>query len=225
MFAPQEVKLVVQKILKQADTIAVLQELFSTIPKVYVRHSGKNVDYNMGEVSVVGTTTLIDSIGCLQEADMFVDIGSGLGNVVAHVALQTPVGKVLGIEIRRDVALLGQKHITKLAYKYTQLHKVDVMVEDVRTMDVKSTAIKNTSILFSNNILFQPSANLAMEKIVLQLANLRVIVLGIPFCARHRQTCTREFCLMWELKQTIALQVTWTDKPVDFLLFRRRTFE
>jgi ribosomal protein S9 len=210
--------------MKEDEAVLFLVDLFASVPKAVVRHSGKNVDLNTGELSVVGTTKLINFIGDITKYDVFLDVGSGIGNVIAQMAVQTAVARSIGIEIRDDVANVGAKLIADKAQKFSLLRKVDVIVADVKSVDLKRFQGNKPTVFFSNNRLFKPLNNLAMENMILEMTQLRLIVLGTSFCIRHRASCRREFCLLWELDQTIELPVTWADQPKEFFSFKRRSF-
>ena len=209
--------------LTEAQVVLVLHELFATFTKALVTHKGGRAAHNAGELSIVGTTQLLEEIGGLNEDDVFLDVGSGIGNVVAQVALQTQVRKAIGIEIRRDLALLGEKRIKAKADKYAQLTKVEIWAADVCETDLH--VIQSATILFSNSKLFEPRSHLALEKTVLELPHVRNVILGAPICPRHRESCCREFCMLWKLKKKIELHVTWTATPVELLYYTKRAFE
>ncbi|GMF37108.1 unnamed protein product [Phytophthora lilii] len=52
---------------------------------------------------------LPDELGGLDKSDLFLDSGSGVGNIVAHVAVGTKAYKAIGIDFRRDILHLGMK--------------------------------------------------------------------------------------------------------------------
>ncbi|ETO71045.1 hypothetical protein F444_12544, partial [Phytophthora nicotianae P1976] len=47
----------------------------------------------------------------LDEEDVFLDVGAGVGNILAQVALTTDARLCVGIEFRRDLVSLGQRSL------------------------------------------------------------------------------------------------------------------
>ncbi|KAE9339757.1 hypothetical protein PR003_g10850 [Phytophthora rubi] len=43
---------------------------------------------------------MMDALEPLTERDIFLDVGAGIGNVLAQVALATKVSKCIGVEVR-----------------------------------------------------------------------------------------------------------------------------
>ncbi|KAG6969148.1 hypothetical protein JG688_00005462, partial [Phytophthora aleatoria] len=52
-------------------------------------------------------------VGPVWANDIFLDIGCGIGNIVAQFALQTPVRSCIGVEIRSDLWCLGCQLISR----------------------------------------------------------------------------------------------------------------
>lgn len=47
---------------------------------------------------------MIEAIGPLGAQDIFLDVGAGVGNVLAHIALRTKVSASIGIERRAELS-------------------------------------------------------------------------------------------------------------------------
>jgi hypothetical protein len=95
----------------------IITSMLAHISKSDVAHPGGHAEHNTGAVTMMGVTILLEAIGPLTQEDTFVDIGAGVGNVVFQVALQSSVGKCIGLEIRSD--------LTKLATSLLERHSVD----------------------------------------------------------------------------------------------------
>lgn len=204
-------------ILDENEAIAAVTEVFAAVTKATIRQCGKRVDLNAGELSVAGVAKLISCLGTIGLDDVFVDLGSGLGNVVAQVALQTSVGKCIGIEIREDVVATGKRLLKEHSRQLPHLQKVDIVVGDIRQCDSKK--ISKATIVYSSNQLFAPDTLQVMEQLVCDLKNLRFVVLTAPFCYRHRDGCRREFCMLWQLHKTIEVFTSWTSTPVSLYIY------
>eukprot|EP00644_Phytophthora_capsici_P006817 jgi/Phyca11/103478/e_gw1.8.447.1 len=111
---------------------------------------------NAGELLPVGISTLLRELGGLDRSDIFLDIGSGLGNVVAQVALATSVNKAIGIEIRRDLYELGMKMMAKSARSRRLLGRVQLVCHDIADMRISTTPpYADVTVVFWNNLLFE----------------------------------------------------------------------
>ena len=60
------------------------------------KHKGEKV---YGEATWSGVNQMIKHFRPLTKDDVFLDIGSGRGKMVLHMALQTPVKKCIGVEL------------------------------------------------------------------------------------------------------------------------------
>jgi hypothetical protein len=171
--------------------------MFASVRRSDVRQSSGRAEQNVGELSFLGVVTLIEACQ-LTSSDTFLDVGAGIGNVVTQVALQTRVKLAIGIEIRVDVAVIGQDIIsTHQARDFPQLERSRIIIGDIRKTDKGS--LVDATILYSNNVLFAPESNLGIERVCCMLESLRLVVLAVPACHRHSARCMKEFCAMWSL--------------------------
>ncbi|EEY54434.1 uncharacterized protein PITG_08077 [Phytophthora infestans T30-4] len=81
--------------------------IFGSISAHDVRQPVRRTYDNAGEVLPSGVTLRLATVGALGEAIGFLDVGAGVGNVLAQVALTTKVRTCIGIELRRDLISLG----------------------------------------------------------------------------------------------------------------------
>ncbi|KAF1795740.1 histone H3-K79 methyltransferase [Phytophthora cactorum] len=68
----------------------VLEQIFNTVTKKDVYQAAGFCHFNVGELLPSAVPSLIRSIRDISKADVFADIGPGVGNVVAQVAHETP---------------------------------------------------------------------------------------------------------------------------------------
>ncbi|ETN15835.1 hypothetical protein PPTG_07026 [Phytophthora nicotianae INRA-310] len=87
-----------------ADEVAAI---IANVPMQLVMNDQNEPHRNAGELMPDGINSLLDEIGSIDEHDLFLDIGAGVGNVVAHVALRTRVFKAIGIELCEDICRAG----------------------------------------------------------------------------------------------------------------------
>jgi hypothetical protein len=109
--------------LSQSSAHVAVTGMFASVRRSDVRQSSGRAEQNVGELSFLGVVTLIEACQ-LTSSDTFLDVGAGIGNVVTQVALQTRVKLAIGIEIRVDVAVIGQDIIsTHQARDFPQLER------------------------------------------------------------------------------------------------------
>ena len=202
------------------EALQAVISIFGSVSKRDINHSGARVEHNAGELTFSGAMEMMKHLGDLNEGDVFVDIGSGLGNVVVQVALQSNVGKSVGIDIREDLIELSRRRIEENKKQYNQLEKVNLINEDITVMN--ATELQDATIVFCNNKLFSPKAVLALGAILCDLPNAKLVVVGQLQCPRHRASCLREFCAVWSHTKTFAFAMTYTSDPVNRYFYERR---
>ena len=178
--------------------------IFAAVKRSDVRQLPGRADQNVGEVSPLGITDMIE-ICRFTCQDVFLDVGSGVGNVVTQIALQSYVKDAIGVEMRSDVAALGKRLLRKAQEtSFPQLARVRIIVRDIRDMVEDVAPIAHATVLFSSNILFSPSSNLAIHRVCCMLPSLRLLLLAAPACPRHSSRCINEFCAIWKLDESVV---------------------
>ena len=203
------------------EAYLIIDEIFSSIKLSDIRQVKAHTESNAGEIAPVGVTSIIEACK-LRNDDVFLDVGSGIGNVVAQIAIQTGICCSIGIEIREDIANLGKQLMQRMESRYPRLARVHVLTEDIRNVDIHGNElIQKVSILYSHNTLFTPEAALALETMCCNLPKLRIVVLQDSFCHRHRASCVREFCAKFEIQETVTIPVTFR-KESSFVVVNHR---
>jgi hypothetical protein len=203
------------------DTQLAIDEIFRTVTKSDVNQSGARQHENVGELTVTGVTMLVNEC-TLTEKDVFVDVGSGIGNVITQVALKTAVHKCIGVEIRVDTALLSRRLIEAHAYKYPNIRKVHIYPEDICKVDITTNMWQQATVLYSHNTLFDGLTLVGLEALCCKLRSLRIVILQEPFCHRHRPRCTREFCLLFVRRcQSVEAPVSYHASNRSFVIYDR----
>lgn len=206
---------------KQAIFSAV-SEIFAPVTKKDIRQPCGRVDYNTGEMAMEGVYLLVTNLGPIESSAVFVDIGAGVCNVVAQVALQAPFQLVVGVEIRADVLAIGRRLIDASHDHQHLLSRTRFVSGDVRSDEVANNAlIRSATHLFSSNVLFAEDANHALEALCAN-PSLRVVAITRPFCSRHRPTCGRVFCTLWKQSSAFQVPVTYTSKLITLYVYVRR---
>ena len=159
--------------LEETEVYGLLHDTYADVAKREVTHAGKRHDHNAGELAAVSVTDLIRQLGEITKTDVFLDVGYGLRNVVAQFAMQTQVKMAVGIEIRGDLLRTGKKLIQKKVQAHPQLQRTFFILGDICTTDIKAPLVASASILFSNNLVFAAATDLALERVICGLKNLR----------------------------------------------------
>jgi hypothetical protein len=198
-------------------------DIFSTVRASDIRQASGKTEHNAGELSAIGTSMMIQACGLTHE-DVFVDIGSGIGNVVAQVALETSVKAAIGVEIRGDLARIGSDLIKRFQHQYKRLQAVCIHSADICAFNWKDFHdFQQATVLYCHNTLFKPEAQLVLEQLCCQLSRLKLVILQQPFCHRHRPTCGQVFCAIFRARlDPLIVPVTFTGSLSRLLVFERR---
>lgn len=194
-------------------------EIFQSVTKSDVWQCSGRTELNVGEVLPVSVSSMVWRC-MLSKDDVFVDIGSGVGNVVAQVALESLAKSVLGLEVREDVSTLGTRLINASTSNYRQLRKARIIQGDVQSATAYAS-LASATVLYCHNTVFSDGANLALEQLVCTLTNLRMCIIALPFCGRHRASCQRDVCQRWIASGDVDMSVSYTNRRIPFSVYTR----
>ncbi|XP_039321502.1 histone-lysine N-methyltransferase, H3 lysine-79 specific isoform X4 [Saimiri boliviensis] len=178
-----------------------------------------------GETSFDLVAQMIDEIK-MTDDDLFVDLGSGVGQVVLQVAAATNCKHHYGVEkadipakyaetmdreFRKWMKWYGKKHA-----EYT-LERGDFLSEEWRER------IANTSVIFVNNFAFGPEVDHQLKE---RFANMKEggrIVSSKPFAPLNFRINSRNLSDIGTIMRVVELSplkgsVSWTGKPVSYYL-------
>lgn len=196
--------------------------IFQTVPKALVRQKGGKTHLNVGETVPVGVSKLIDAINDIKIDDVFVDVGSGLGNIVCQMALETLAKMCLGLELRQDIVEFSHALIRDALPHCPRMQKVQLLAGDIKDFDMAGHALfQRATILYSFNSLFSGDSGVSLVRQLCDLQMLHTVILAAHPCPRHSRRCRKEFCLLWKLEKTALLQVSYTVNVVPFYIFKR----
>ncbi|XP_062868843.1 histone-lysine N-methyltransferase, H3 lysine-79 specific isoform X2 [Trichomycterus rosablanca] len=178
-----------------------------------------------GETSFDLVAQIIDEIEMMEE-DTFVDLGSGVGQVVLQVAAATNCKHFYGVEkaeipstyaeamdreFKRWMKWYGKKH-----GEYT-LERGDFLSEDWRER------IANTSVIFVNNFAFGPEVDHQLKERFANMKEGGKIVSSKPFAPLNFRINSRNLSDIGTIMRVVELSplrgsVSWTGKPVSYYL-------
>jgi hypothetical protein len=200
----------------------VVTSVLAQVSKADVHQPCGRTDFNVGELSMIGVTRMLARFGEVSSNDVFVDVGSGVGNVLLQVALESAFDKCIGIEMRPELALLTRSLVHKRKIMSPHLSKISVINVDISKQSVDLLKrLEEATHVFSHNSLFTEAALLALDD-VCWLPKLKCIVLSRVICPRHNARCTKAFCRFWTLLCKETVPVTYKSPEVDLYFFVRK---
>lgn len=202
------------------NAVDAIDDIFHTVTRSDVNQHRARQYENVGELTVTGGSILVNACN-FTERDVFVDVGSGIGNVVTQIALETAVRMCIGVEVRVDIALLGRSLIEAHANKYPNTSKIRIYPENICQVDITANIWQQATVLYSHNTLFDGRTLVGLEALCCKLHSLRIVILQEPFCHRHSPRCTREFCLLFARRHVVKVPVSYQAVNRPFVLYDR----
>eukprot|EP00644_Phytophthora_capsici_P019076 jgi/Phyca11/132140/e_gw1.137.8.1 len=106
-----------------------------------------------------------------------------------------------------------------------RLAKVFVHNDDIRTASsATQQAMYSSTVVFSNNLVFDPTSNNALESFATHSPNLVHLVTTQRVCCRHRDSCQRAFCSVWKLHREIPITASWSAKDRNAFWYTRQKY-
>tara|TARA_E500000178_G_C16905307_1_gene699993 strand:- start:495 stop:1169 length:675 start_codon:yes stop_codon:yes gene_type:complete len=94
-----------------------------------------NVTNTYGTITPDGIKTLIDNLD-ISKDDSFIDLGSGIGNVVIQFAINTNVKKADGVEFLKSRIEKSKEYIEKFKEKYyNKINKISIKQDDIKNVN------------------------------------------------------------------------------------------
>jgi hypothetical protein len=209
-------------VLSPSHTLLAMNEIFKTISRAIVRQGAGKRWENVGEVSFNGVEQIIE-VSQISNLDCFVDIGAGIGNVIAHVALRCPVASCIGVEIRNEVATCGEEAMKRCSNRFPHLNRVRMIKSDIAHVKADDMKIlKHATVLFCHNTVFNEQSKIVLHDLCCNLSRLRLLLMSQKARPRHRAGCRKKFCSIWRREPNpLQLEVMFRAKPWEFYLYHR----
>ncbi|XP_076356018.1 histone-lysine N-methyltransferase, H3 lysine-79 specific-like [Tachypleus tridentatus] len=178
-----------------------------------------------GETSYEFVAQMIQEI-TLSKDDVFIDLGSGLGQVVLQLAAMSPCKMCIGIE-KADVpthyAEAMDRHFRFWMKWYGKTHGEYKLVKGDFLADEHRDAIVNASLVFVNNFAFGPTVDHMLKERFADLRDGARIVSSKPFCHLNFRITDRtmsDIGTIMHVKEITPIKgsVSWTGKPVSYFL-------
>ncbi|EGT46215.1 hypothetical protein CAEBREN_19078 [Caenorhabditis brenneri] len=164
--------------------------------------------------------------------DVFLDMGSGIGNLVMLASLITPIKRSVGIEILDTPAKLAEEQklwFSRILSHIGKKHRPFELIHDDCTKTKYLKEVRQATIIFMNNFSFPPELMTKIKKMLVFCENGRRIItterlfpadrtgntVGVvqdlndveTFMDERVMHCIGENC------------VSWTHKPIPFYLY------
>lgn len=180
---------------------------------------GRGLTY--GEILPEALETVIFRMLPLGPSDVFYDLGSGTGKICLQAALQTVVGRSVGIEISQSRSEVGIAALQKLRTCQPPLigsgevEPLSGLVSERRieliTGDITQALLFDATAIFVNNVCFPDMLMNWLVSVLVTLPKLTRFVSMRKLCGRCGPACAKrgrpcaQYRLLWQ--QQIA--VTW----------------
>nr|XP_027225718.1 histone-lysine N-methyltransferase, H3 lysine-79 specific-like isoform X6 [Penaeus vannamei] len=178
-----------------------------------------------GETSYELICQMIDQIH-ITEDDTFVDLGSGVGQVVLQMSALTPCKICIGIE-KADTpcryAIEMDRLYTKWMRWYGKQHSEYKLSKGDFLKKEHREVITGSSIVFVNNFAFGPNVDHMLKEVFADLKDGARIVSSKSFCPLNFRITDRNLSDIGTIMHVSELSplkgsVSWTGKPVSYYL-------
>lgn len=178
-----------------------------------------------GETSFDLVAQIIDEMEMMEE-DTFVDLGSGVGQVVLQVAAATNCKHYYGVEkadIPSTYAETMDKEFKKWMRWYGKKHGEYTLERGDFLSEEWKERIANTSIIFVNNFAFGPEVDHQLKERFANMKEGGKIVSSKPFAPLNFRINSRNLSDIGTIMRVVELSplrgsVSWTGKPVSYYL-------
>uniref|UniRef100_A0A8C4XE69 Histone-lysine N-methyltransferase, H3 lysine-79 specific n=1 Tax=Erpetoichthys calabaricus TaxID=27687 RepID=A0A8C4XE69_ERPCA len=178
-----------------------------------------------GETSFNLVAQIIDEIEMMED-DTFVDLGSGVGQVVLQVAAATNCKHYYGVEkadIPAKYAESMDKEFKKWMKWYGKKHGEYTLERGDFLSEEWKERIANTSVIFVNNFAFGPEVDHQLKERFANMKEGGKIVSSKPFAPLNFRINSRNLSDIGTIMRVVELSplrgsVSWTGKPVSYYL-------
>ncbi|GBP29283.1 Histone-lysine N-methyltransferase, H3 lysine-79 specific [Eumeta japonica] len=178
-----------------------------------------------GETSYELVCQMIDQIKISSE-DVFVDLGSGVGQVVLQMAAATPCRVCFGVEkaeVPSKYAESMDNHFRMWMQWYGKKYGDYKLIKGDFLMDEHREKINSATIVFVNNYAFGPHVDHQLKERFADLKDGAKIVSSKSFCPLNFRITDRNLSDIGTIMHVSEMSplkgsVSWTNKPVSYYL-------
>lgn len=162
----------------------------------------------------------------IDDDDVFIDLGSGVGQVVLQMAAATSCKLCVGIEKSEVPAKYAEAMNTHFRFWmkwYGKIHSEYKLIKGDFLEDKYKEVIMNSSLIFVNNFAFGPRVDHMLKMRFADLKDTSRIVSSKAFCPLHFRITDRNLSdigTIMHVREITPLKgsVSWTGKPVSYFL-------
>ncbi|CAO4387690.1 unnamed protein product [Caenorhabditis nigoni] len=182
-----------------------------------------------GETNIETLQKILDTLD-VKEEDVFIDLGSGVGQLVTFAAAYTNMALVRGIEIQKVPAGFADENarqFKKLMRHFGEKPRpFQLELGDFTTKEIETFLKEKATIIFCNNKAFKEPLMLKMREI-LQFCNSGTKIVVTQRLETTKDGRTPRGCYFTASADTVSLfttddpkkgNVSWTDKIVPYYL-------
>lgn len=210
----------------RSKVVGAVTSIFLDVPRELVIQDHKESHRNVGELMPIGINELLEELGPIDEHDIFLDIGAGVGNIVAHVALATTASMIIGIELRDDIHRVGVQMMARSSYAHRFRDRMIMVCKNVADIRLSYTPpYAFATIVCWNNILFEPKVVEYVKDQLCGMASVRTLVTTMKICARHRKNCRNDFCTFFQLMKELVIPCSWKADLQSVFVYKAIDFD
>ncbi|XP_050024205.2 uncharacterized protein gpp isoform X1 [Dermacentor andersoni] len=178
-----------------------------------------------GETSFEFVAQMINELAFTPD-DVFIDLGSGVGQVVLQVASSTPCKMCIGIEKAEVPSRYAQSmdaHFQFWMRWYGKTHGDYRLIKGDFLHEAHRDMVMNASIVFVNNFAFGPTVDHMLKEKFAEMKDGSRIVSSKAFCPLNFRITDRNLSDIGTIMHVKEIQplkgsVSWTGKPVSYYL-------
>jgi H3 lysine-79-specific histone-lysine N-methyltransferase len=151
-----------------------------------------------GELTTKGLKQIMKNVENIKDK-IFVDLGSGGGNIVIHSIKKYPLKKGVGIELskhRHEIALKNQLKLPEEKQKKVKFYNDDILKKSFKTYDI----------FYISNLCFNEDTNEKIENKLFKEAKNNALIF-----------CSKPMKLKLKLKKMIYVEQTWNKQSKIYM--------
>ncbi|ULT85142.1 hypothetical protein L3Y34_013692 [Caenorhabditis briggsae] len=218
---------------KEASEFRVICDLACQLaipnPRVLNTHYAGFSSGTYGETNIETLQKILDLLG-VKEDDVFMDLGSGIGQLVTFAAAYTNIAHVRGIELQQVPAGFADENVRQ--FKKLMRHfgekprPFELKLGDFNTEEIETFLKEKATIIFCNNLAFDPDLMIKLRAI-LQFCNNGTKIVVTQKLETTKKGRTPRDCFFTASADTISLfetdgsekgNVSWTNNIVPYYL-------
>ncbi|CAP29762.1 Protein CBG10211 [Caenorhabditis briggsae] len=194
------------------------------------KHYGSFSNGTYGETDYEQFQSILDQLK-IKEDDIFIDVGSGIGQLVTFAAAYSKCANVSGIEIEQvpaDFASENGIQFERLMNHFGEQPRPFKLEKGDFKENKHAEFLKNEAkVIFCNNFAFDPDLMLELRKILESCGSGTKIVVTKKLETTRSENGLAHDCFFTQMAETTALQstgtekkpnVSWTIKTIDYFL-------